>query len=250
MNKQTFQSAHKLYHYTSFNSAIKIIETQKIRFGRLENMNDINEAYRRFFYEFDCEIADIDVQKALQEYQQVSFTKDKTSSPGYSISAMWGHYGNKGYGVCLVFDFDIIQDIIKSDKSIWYNTMEYSNHFNGDICIEGNNVHQFFKKHKQELFFTKTTDWEYEQEWRMLKRVNDTNNYYQNIENSIIGIILYASESCRSNERIFDSPEAHILCKLAPNVPLLEYGRWLGDVVLKDKENNDWADNGIYTLDV
>lgn len=250
MNKQTFQSTPKLYHYTSFDSAIKIIETQKIRFGRLENMNDINEAYRRFFYELDCEIADIDVQKALQEYQQVSFTKDKTSSPGYSISAMWGHYGNKGYGVCLVFDFDKIQDIIESDKSMWGETIRYSNRYNGDICIEGNNVHQFFKKHKQELFFTKTTDWEYEQEWRMLKRVNDTNNYYQNIENSIIGIILYASESCRSNERIFDSPEAHILCKLAPNVPLLEYGRWLGDVVLKDKENNDWAKTEEYSLDV
>ena len=163
---------------------------------------------------------------------------------------MWGHYGNKGHGVCLVFDFDIIQDIIQSDKSMWGETIKYSNRHNGDICIENNNIHQFFKKHKRKLFFTKTTDWKYEQEWRILKHVNGTNNYYQNIGDSIIGIILYASESCRSNERILDSTEAHILCKLAPNVPLLEYGRWLGDVVLKDKENNDWTKTEEYSLDV
>lgn len=250
MNKQMFQYTHKLYHYTSFDSAIKIIETKKIRLGRLENMNDINEAYRGIFYKDGCTIADIDVKKALQEYQQVSFTIDKVSSPGYSISAMWGHYGNKGYGVCLVFDFDIIQDIIKPDKSVWGETIRYSNRYNGDICIENDNIHQSFKKHKRKLFFTKTTDWKYEQEWRILKHVNDTNNYYQDIGDSIIGIILYASKSCSSNEHIFDSTEAKILCKLAPDITLLEYGRWLGKVILKDQENHDWADNEKYTLDV
>ena len=96
MNKQKFQSAHKLYHYTSFDSAIKILETKQLRLGRLEKMNDINEAYREIFYSERLTITDIDVKKALQEYQQASFTTDKVSIPGYSISAMWGHYGNKG----------------------------------------------------------------------------------------------------------------------------------------------------------
>ena len=85
MNKQAFQSTHKLYHYTSFDSAIKIIETKNVRFGRLENMNDINETYREIFYKEGCTIAYMDVKKALQEYQQVSFTMDKASSPGVNF---------------------------------------------------------------------------------------------------------------------------------------------------------------------
>ena len=35
-----------LFHYTSMDKAIKIIASNTLLFGKLETMNDINEAYR------------------------------------------------------------------------------------------------------------------------------------------------------------------------------------------------------------
>ena len=39
----------KLYHFTSFDTAMKIIESNRLRFGRLNNMNDIHESDKIVF---------------------------------------------------------------------------------------------------------------------------------------------------------------------------------------------------------
>ena len=41
--KEKFEKTEKLYHFTSFDTALKIIESNRLRFGRLNNMNDIHE---------------------------------------------------------------------------------------------------------------------------------------------------------------------------------------------------------------
>lgn len=43
MMKEEFMNMKKLYHYTKFDTAIKILESHSLRFGRLHNMNDIHE---------------------------------------------------------------------------------------------------------------------------------------------------------------------------------------------------------------
>ena len=41
MMKEEFMNMKKLYHYTKFDTAIKILESHSLRFGRLHNMNDV-----------------------------------------------------------------------------------------------------------------------------------------------------------------------------------------------------------------
>lgn len=41
--KEEFKSMDKLYHYTTFETALKILDSKHLRFGRLSNMNDIHE---------------------------------------------------------------------------------------------------------------------------------------------------------------------------------------------------------------
>lgn len=252
MDKSSFISTKKLYHYTSFESAIKIIATNTLRFGKLEAMNDINEAYRSIFYGEGLSITEKDVKNALQEYQQLSFTMDKKSTPGYSISAMWGHYAKKGCGVCLVFDSNAIKRLVDTDKSSWCGKIKYSKNYDGSMAVTDNDIHKFLNDKHQEIFFIKTQDWAYEQEWRVVKRVGCTDNHTLNIGDSLIGIILYASESTKSDDSIFNSPEAENLTKLAPQTPIFGFGQWNGEPILKNANGEDWAkrDDSNWKLDV
>ena len=252
MDKSSFISTKKLYHYTSFESAIKIIATNTLRFGKLDAMNDINEAYRSIFYGEGLSITEKDVKNALQEYQQLSFTMDKKSTPGYSISAMWGHYAKKGCGVCLVFDSNAIKRLVDTDKSSWCGKINYSKSFDGSIAVIDNDIHKLLNDKHQEIFFIKTPDWAYEQEWRVVKRVCGTDNHTLNIDNILIGIILYASESTKSDDSIFSSPEAKSFEKLAPNIPIFGFGQWNGEPILKNANGEDWAkiENHDWTIDI
>jgi len=36
--KEQFEKTEKLYHFTSFDTALKIIESNRLRFGRLDNI--------------------------------------------------------------------------------------------------------------------------------------------------------------------------------------------------------------------
>ena len=90
-----------VYHYTSIESAKKILETKSLRFGRLNGMNDINESYRAIWYPHEAE--DVDkYENAVYSYRQISLTLDKPTKRGFDIPPMWGHYAQKGAGVCIV----------------------------------------------------------------------------------------------------------------------------------------------------
>ena len=106
MEKDEFNKLEKLYHYTSFDSCIKILLSNTLLLGKLCDLNDINELYRPLFSK-TLEGTDFDyVRKELGKYQQLSLTQDDKSIDrlGFDIPAMWGHYADKGRGVCLVFN--------------------------------------------------------------------------------------------------------------------------------------------------
>ena len=44
-----FSKLNKLYHYTSYETALKILESRRLRFGRQDAMNDFNEFEKQFF---------------------------------------------------------------------------------------------------------------------------------------------------------------------------------------------------------
>lgn len=93
-------TGNHLFHYTTFESALKIIVSGVLKFGDFKNMNDIAEAYREVFGMAEDSI----IYKILAEYQSICLTQDNPSRRGFSIDSLWGHYAQKGSGVCLVFD--------------------------------------------------------------------------------------------------------------------------------------------------
>ena len=52
-------NGNMLFHYTRFDSALKIISTKILLFGNFTNMNDISESFREVF----SEIAEDELQK-------------------------------------------------------------------------------------------------------------------------------------------------------------------------------------------
>lgn len=243
MNKEKFNSIEKLYHYTSFDTALKILLTNSLHFGKLEQMNDVNESYRSVFYSNKSIIDSIDVENALREYQQLSFTHDTDCYNGYNIPSMWGHYGDKGYGVCLVFDKHKILSYL--DKVCWCDDITYSTKYNGTINIENDDIHLFFENHKNEIFFTKTKDWEYEQEFRILKR-NLTNGIDAfNYRDSLVSVIMYFARDVKKTESIFNSVNVKMIKRILPNLNILELGNLFGESNLRDSEGKDWLINKL-----
>ena len=86
-----------LFHYTKFESALRIIASESLKFGNFKNLNDIAEAYKEVFGMADDSV----IYKVLAEYQSISLTSDNPSKRGYSIDPLWGYYAQKGNGVCL-----------------------------------------------------------------------------------------------------------------------------------------------------
>ncbi len=77
---QRFQEMTKLYHFTSFDAACNIIESRKLRFGKMFKMNDIIESGRIHFgriFTNDLPDKDLFEEDEMQRYQQISFIQDR-----------------------------------------------------------------------------------------------------------------------------------------------------------------------------
>lgn len=122
--KDNFSNIKKLYHYTSFDTACNILESMCLRYGRLNNMNDIHENDKVVYKDaqgnditnFDYSILDC-IYNEMYMYRQISLTMDDSEKGklGFDLHQMWGLYADKGLGVCLVFDKQNLLDCIGSN---------------------------------------------------------------------------------------------------------------------------------------
>jgi hypothetical protein len=112
--RERFADMTRLYHFTNFDAACKIIESKQLRFGKLSRMNDLIEnnkiVFQRVIFgslEKDKENG-LFAEEEMHRYQQISFSQDKYVDgkiyEGFNLHPMWGLYADRGYGVCLVFD--------------------------------------------------------------------------------------------------------------------------------------------------
>ena len=83
-------NGNHLFHYTSFEAALKICVSHTLRFGVFSNMNDIAEASRNI----GGNIPIIDIEHELAKYKSISLTYDDSIKRGYSIDPLWGHYAH------------------------------------------------------------------------------------------------------------------------------------------------------------
>ena len=240
MTPTQFQQIDKLYQYTKFDSAIRIILSEQLKFGRLGDMNDVNEAYKHISFDHRGNIKTEDVQKELKLYRQISLTMDSSTYQGFDISAMWGHYAEKGKGVCLVFDKRKLLKYISPE--MYSRKVNYKRKFKGNVRIDSENIAKSLERRRKEFFFTKSSDWKYEQEFRVITKVkNCSDDLYLDFKDSLIAIILQYSDGCKNyvpvNDKVFSSLNFKILDRIVKrNLLILEYGDFFGEVTLCDSK--------------
>lgn len=191
----------KLYHYTSFESFVKIWLSKKILLGSIENVNDFME------YKHTVEVNNpccLPLTEAFNDvrmsFRQLSFTLDDDQMEGFKNPMMWGQYANKGRGVCMEFDFN----------KLYLNYKDKSEVFDGFVCykdklpklppingiITRNDIRRYILRNKEPIMFTKFTVWDAENEYRI---VSDNISEIE-IDNTISAVYL---TSCLSDECVF-----------------------------------------------
>ena len=228
-----------VFHFTKFESALRIIASKSLKFGRFENMNDIAEAKRDVYGMISADI----INAELSKYQSISLTLDDPSHRGFKIDPLWGHYAQGGNGACLVFDKEKLSLKVREQygEKARIAPIDYSSEFSNAIFTEGDSqeaVRQYIEDNLEDIFFTKSLDWEYEQELRILIKEDDLNEKFIYWDDALIAVILCLP-------KVYDykgTPEFKILKSMLADVPILHYTTSLGNKELLDENGEKVCD--------
>lgn len=218
-----------LFHYTNFESAVKILLSMKLRFGEFGHLNDIAENSREIFSNVSAEL----VEEELNKYRTISLTKDDTDNRGFSIESLWGYYAEKGNGVCLTFnEKSLRQELEGMNLDHKYGEITYSSGSNANFILpqEGECYKNYIKNHLEDLFFCKDNAWKHEQEYRLLVYSNDSSLVELSIEKSLLAVVLCSPH----NDKISETPEYKAISHIVLHTPILRYKRNLGNKSLED----------------
>lgn len=229
MTKEEFYKTEKLYHYTSFGTALNILETNELWFNHLKDLNDINELYRPLFYEKLTPEVKRMAKAEMEKYQQISLTRDFCRC-GFDIPAMWGHYGDKGKGVCFIFSKKKLLDSLSS--SMYHDIVDYVSpdySFHVSFNVKDDKIVPFTKEEIKEFFFKKTCDWSYEQEYRLLVKTDEKGRYKLPLNDSLIAIVIRDDYVEDELHNVTTSVNYNILKKVKKELCLtLNYGNFMG----------------------
>ncbi len=227
----------KLYHYTSFDSFVKIWLSQSLKFAPLSNVNDILEIdFKTGVINSDRLDLCIKLNDYRLSFKQISFTMDYDSAlKGCMSPMMWGLYADKRKGVCIELDYDKIQfpENVLKDVVSYKNFVKWQNIVDNGIETE-KGFAAYVKKHQKRLFFTKQKSWIGENEYRVLSRED-----YLDISKAITAVYL---TSCWSQECEFVEK---LVCDKVP-VKFLTYigtyNNWAIPVLKDTKEQREYEE--------
>ena len=269
--KEQFEKTEKLYHFTSFDTALKIIESNSLRYGRLNNMNDIHENDKIVFVDannhptdkFPSDVLD-ELYDEIYKYRQISLTADDNEGDkdGFDLHQMWGLYADKGEGVCLIFDKKELEkgfgsaalhDRVSYDKTVDSYYISLSNTAD-KVSVE-------IREHANEIFFHKRREWEHEQEYRLLRRCPlATREEYLFLGHALKFVIL-SSRLHNLDEVLYFKKIKNIKDKIEKTekarnrgevgrIPVLVYGNGLLDYALCTEDGTEelWNSNDGYDV--
>lgn len=219
-------NGNHVFHFTSFEAALKIISSTSLKFGSFKNMNDIAEVRREFFGILPEE----KYLEVIEKYQSISLTEDKQKRRGFAIDPLWGHYAQNGNGVCLVFNKKLLKHNLKIQFGdfIAIRPIDYLVNFSNGVfdneTVSSKEIEQFVISHIEDIFFTKSIDWQYEQEIRILIK-NEKDIFLKFDDATLCAIILCLPKVDDYKE----SNEFKILKAILPYKPILRYTTMLGD---------------------
>ena len=269
--KEQFEKTEKLYHFTSFDTALKIIESNRLRYGRLNNMNDIHENDKIVLVDannhptdkFPSDVLD-ELYDEIYKYRQISLTADdkEGDKDGFNLHQMWGLYADKGEGVCLIFDKKELEkgfgsaalhDRVSYDKTVDSYFISLSNTAD-KVSVE-------IREHANEIFFHKRREWEHEQEYRLLRRCPlATREEYLFLGHALKFVIL-SSRLHNLDEVLYFKKIKNIKDKIEKTekarnrgevgrIPVLVYGNGLLDYALCTEDGTEklWNSNDGYDV--
>ncbi|MDR3061877.1 MAG: DUF2971 domain-containing protein [Dysgonamonadaceae bacterium] len=195
-----------LYHFTSYDTLLKILEDNSLKFGDLNNTNDPKEyivpipvlgSYGRGknrstpYKDFEAE-----EQFALEhkKYRLLCFSEDDDCS-NYNSPRMWAQYANRNSGCCLIIDKEKFEaELAVKFPKAKFGIVNYENqikdlsYFLPKSNLESD-VQKYFEDNINYLFFEKSKAWESEKEYRAIIRTENDNFVYIEIYKFILGII-------------------------------------------------------------
>ncbi len=208
-----------LFKYMPFNfNAVKIIANNELWFGKPDTQNDPNESefilknseivnpkndfkiviqeeldaeieYLQSGSDTNLHISRIESEKKLKKVIR-DYLGICSMSTIYNDILMWAHYSDNNKGICLVFDKEILTKNIGGDAS----KVTYSKNISNANLIKRGNIGQILSD--KIFYMDKLINWEYESEFRFVKRFNDRipQNEIDRLksfpENALVGVIL------------------------------------------------------------
>ncbi|ENQ8704931.1 DUF2971 domain-containing protein [Vibrio harveyi] len=173
----------RLYKYTSFSAAEKIIETLKIGFNQIDNFNDPFEGRATGLWDPSHNSDRTNVNtlsqallKARVNHRVLSLTREPLNP------LMWAHYANSYEGV--VIEFDSIVSQLNSDKfvipaakgdMIYTRTKPTKKDFSSYHRDLLNNTEEILKR----TFLFKSQDWSYEEEVRVVGELQSKRSLFK-----------------------------------------------------------------------
>ena len=253
-----FEDFEPIYHFTTVESAIKILLSEQILFSKMDKVNDVNETFRPIYLEGKGSDNDFEtVEYELGKYRQISFTLDRfkrDGKPGFLLGNMWGHYADSGNGVCLVFDKNEIMSLLKAHE---YKDVTYKHHYDPSIVFRGlrnyqvDNVAKYIKYRTKGLFFTKADEWKSEQEFRVVRRFSEPIKSYDNKylsfkgSNALKYLIMQNARDISNKDTVFSSANYEIL-KRCSDKPIFQLCKDLEGyhILYSENGNTFWFEGG------
>lgn len=142
--------SQRVYHFTSLDSAQKILDGRRLKISRLDDLND----------PYELQGADLSDDELRGAYQKVrdDFAANRgvlCFSRTFQLPIMWSHYADRHRGVCLAFDVPDTHAFI-----VLYSDDRIS--FVKDMLGKHNS-----QKHMERFLGTKHSPWSYEEEIRL-----------------------------------------------------------------------------------
>jgi hypothetical protein len=179
----------------------------------------------------------ISLTKEVESYKRIPFTTECGNFkkiPACMIPTMWGHYGDKGKGVCIRMDISKI----KFSKGLFRGSVFYKEKMDPIDC-DSSDITQFIAKNKKHIFFTKTKDWKDEKEYRIVSKEDE----FLDISDAISEIIITSLGMTNSDEDNGDLRNTLYSKGLRPtiedNIKILEFCSYgMDGASLVDEEGN------------
>ena len=161
-----------------------------------------------------------------------------------------GLYAEKGKGVCLVFDKDILCKQI--DDAVLHKTVLYDTSVESFYIANPNdsqNIEIDIQRQAKMLFFHKRKEWEHEQEYRYIKcclnlKKEEYLDYGKALKYIILNSTIKEADVNEFKKKVED------LNKYAENIPILLYGNGLLEYSLLDINHTEimWSSSNGYDM--